>query len=176
MTASGSSSTPPANQPHRHADADTQLPEGPCRQCAFPTDPAAATSVESPKLTSASLVINLWLTYAQAAALIAIAIAAVGGIGQAAWEMIAARSISLGDLLMLFLYVEILSMVKGASLGTREIPIHTPIALAIVAVARYIVVDVEHINALTMASTAGAILLLVIALWILKKTLRSRDA
>ena len=77
---------------------------------------------------------------------------------------------------MLFLYIEILSMVKGSSLGTREIPIHTPIALAIVAVARYIVVDVEHINALTMASTAGAILLLVIALWILKKTLRLRDA
>ena len=100
----------------------------------------------------------------------------MGGIGQAAWEMIAARSISLGDLLMLFLYIEILSMVKGSSLGTREIPIHTPIALAIVAVARYIVVDVEHINALTMASTAGAILLLVIALWILKKTLRLRDA
>ena len=116
------------------------------------------------------------ITYAQAAALIAIAVAAVGGIGQAAWEMIAARSISLGDLLMLFLYIEILSMVKGSSLGTREIPIHTPIALAIVAVARYIVVDVEHINALTMASTAGAILLLVIALWILKKTLRLRDA
>ncbi len=159
MSASGSN-TPPNAQTHRHTDASAQLPEGPCRQCAFSNDPTAATSVESPKLTSASLVINLWLTYAQAAALIAIAVAAVGGIGQAAWEMIAA----------------ILSMVKGSSLGTREIPIHTPIALAIVAVARYIVVDVEHINALTMASTAGAILLLVIALWILKKTLRLRDA
>ena len=175
MSASGSN-TPPNAQTHRHTDASAQLPEGPCRQCAFSNDPTAATSVESPKLTSASLVINLWLTYAQAAALIAIAVAAVGGIGQAAWEMIAARSISLGDLLMLFLYIEILSMVKGSSLGMREIPIHTPIALAIVAVARYIVVDVEHINALTMASTAGAILLLVIALWILKKTLRLRDA
>jgi len=164
MSASGSN-TPPNAQTHRHTDASAQLPEGPCRQCAFSNDPTAATSVESPKLT-----------YAQAAALIAIAVAAVGGIGQAAWEMIAARSISLGDLLMLFLYIEILSMVKGSSLGTREIPIHTPIALAIVAVARYIVVDVEHINALTMASTAGAILLLVIALWILKKTLRLRDA
>ena len=76
MSASGSN-TPPNAQTHRHTDASAQLPEGPCRQCAFSNDPTAATSVESPKLTSASLVINLWLTYAQAAALIAIAVAAV---------------------------------------------------------------------------------------------------
>lgn len=177
MTASGPSnaSAPKSADPQSSQDAASHLPEGPCRECSFSNDPAAATSVHSPKLTAASAVINIWLTYAQAAALIAIAVAAVGGIGQAGWEMIAAKSIRLGDLLMLFLYVEILSMVKGASLGTREIPIHTPIALAIVAVARYIVVDVEHINALTMASTAGAILLLVIALWILKKTLRAKE-
>ena len=112
---------------------------------------------------------NQWLTYGQAAALIAIAVAAIGGIGQAGWEMIAARSISLGDLLMLFLYVEILSMVKGAALGTREIPIHTPIALAIVAVARYIVVDVEHISPNYMLFTSSSILVLVLALWLVRK-------
>ena len=113
--------------------------------------------------------VNQWLTYGQAAALIAIAVAAIGGIGQAGWEMIATRSISLGDLLMLFLYVEILSMVKGAALGTREIPIHTPIALAIVAVARYIVVDVEHISPNYMLFTSSSILVLVLALWLIRK-------
>lgn len=130
----------------------------------------------SPKLENASHTFNLWLTYAQAAALCAIALAAVGGIGQAIYEMIVARDISLGDLLMLFLYVEILSMVKGASLGTREIPIHTPIALAIVAVSRYIVVDVEHITAVTTLCTAGSILLLVFALWLIQKTGRKITA
>ena len=74
-----------------------------------------------------------------------------------------------GDLLMLFLYVEILSMVKGAALGTREIPIHTPIALAIVAVARYIVVDVEHISPNYMLFTSSSILVLVLALWLVRK-------
>ena len=83
--------------------------------------------------------------------------------------MISAHSISLGDLLMLFLYVEILSMVKGAALGTREIPIHTPIALAIVAVARYIVVDVEHISPNYMLFTSASILVLVLALWLVRK-------
>lgn len=120
-------------------------------------------------LADVSRTFNQWLTYGQAAALIAIAVAAIGGIGQAGWEMIAARSISLGDLLMLFLYVEILSMVKGAALGTREIPIHTPIALAIVAVARYIVVDVEHISPNYMLFTSSSILVLVLALWLVRK-------
>ena len=121
------------------------------------------------RLADVSRTFNQWLTYGQAAALIAIAVAAIGGIGQAGWEMIAARSISLGDLLMLFLYVEILSMVKGAALGTREIPIHTPIALAIVAVARYIVVDVEHISPNYMLFTSSSILVLVLALWLIRK-------
>ncbi len=132
------------------------------------------THVDSPALVRTSDVVSLWLTYAQAAALIAIAVAAIAGIGQAAWEMVAARNIRLGDLLMLFLYIEILSMVKGAALGTREIPIHTPIALAIVAVARYIVVDIEHLSAVTMLCTSTAILLLVLALWLIRRSERRR--
>ena len=71
------------------------------------------------------------------------------------------------ELILLFLYIEILSMVKGSALGTREIPIRTPVALAIVAVARYIVVDVEHMTPAFMLMTAGAILVLVCALWVL---------
>ncbi|MDO5532108.1 phosphate-starvation-inducible protein PsiE [Sutterella sp.] len=155
------------------AQKHREFPDGPCKQCAFPGDEPADPRSESPALASAAATFASWLTWAQAAALIAIAIAAICGIGQAIWEMISARNISLGDLLMLFLYIEILSMVKGASLGTREIPIHTPIALAIVAVARYIVVDVEHINAITMLCTSVSILLLVVALWLIRRTGKS---
>ena len=92
------------------------------------------------------------------------AAAALLGIGHAVYEMFAAGSAKIGSLLMLFLYIEILSMVKGSRLGTREIPIHTPIALAIVAVARYLVVDVEHITPELMLYASGAILVLVIGL------------
>ena len=97
-------------------------------------------------------------------AVIALAAAALLGIGHAVYEMFAAGSAKIGSLLMLFLYIEILSMVKGSRLGTREIPIHTPIALAIVAVARYLVVDVEHITPELMLYASGAILVLVIGL------------
>lgn len=120
-------------------------------------------------LESASKSINRWLTYGQAVAMIAIAIAALVSIGLAISDMIAQRTAGLGDLLMLFLYVEILSMVKGAALGTQEIPIHTPIALAIVAVARYIVVDVEHLDSNYMLMLSLSIFVLVAALWIIRK-------
>ena len=83
--------------------------------------------------------------------------------------MIESYAASLGDLLLLFLYIEILSMIKGASLGTREIPIRTPVALAIVAVARFFVVDIEHMTPTFMMMTAAAIAVLVMALWVLSK-------
>ncbi len=109
------------------------------------------------------------LTYAQAVALIAIAIATLVGIGSSILEMIESYAASLGDLLLLFLYIEILSMIKGASLGTREIPIRTPVALAIVAVARFFVVDIEHMTPTFMMMTAAAVAVLVFALWVLSK-------
>lgn len=115
----------------------------------------------------AAVKFNSVLTVAQGFALIAIAIAALVGICSSIWSMIETKNAGLGDLLLLFLYIEILSMVKGSALGTREIPIRTPVALAIVAVARYIVVDVEHMTPTFMLMTAGAILVLVCALWVL---------
>lgn len=130
-----------------------------------PENPNSPHFLEGP-----GIIFNKWLTYAQAVALVAIALAAVAGIAQSIWEMSLSRNISLGDLLMLFLYIAVISMVKGACFGTREIPIHTPIALAIVAVSRYIVVDYKHISPEYMLFTALAILILVAALWIVKKT------
>ncbi len=109
------------------------------------------------------------LTYAQAVALIAIAVATLSGIGYSIVEMAKNAVTSLGDLLLLFLYIEILSMIKGASLGTREIPIRTPVALAIVAVARFFVVDIEHMTPTFMIMTAAAIAVLVTSLWILSR-------
>lgn len=112
---------------------------------------------------------NSLLTYVQAFALVTIALATVFGICTSVWDMILNHLATLGDLLMLFLFIEILSMIKGTHMGTREIPIRTPIALAIVAIARFFVVDVEHMTPGFMLMTSGAILLLVIAMWILAR-------
>lgn len=113
---------------------------------------------------------NRIITVGQAIALIVIAIAALYGVGESVLSLFEGQKVQIGMLLMIFLYIEILSMVKGSRLGTCEIPIHTPIALAIVAVARYLMVDVEHIDALYVMYTSGAILLLVLSLWIVHKS------
>ena len=117
---------------------------------------------ETAPLSDAAVKFNSVLTFAQGFALVAIAVAALVGICSSIWSMVELEKASLGDLLLLFLYIE-----KGSALGTREIPIRTPVALAIVAVARYIVVDVEHMTPAFMLMTAGAILVLVCALWVL---------
>lgn len=117
---------------------------------------------------------NRVITVGQAVALIFIAIAALYGVGESVFSLFEGQKVQIGMLLMIFLYIEILSMVKGSRLGTCEIPIHTPIALAIVAVARYLMVDVEHIDALYVMYTSGAILLLVLSLWIVHKSEQSK--
>ena len=134
----------------------------------FPQDDRPAEQPDR-RLLAASKPVATLLTYGQAAALLAIAVAALAGIGLAVAEMIASRQAGLAELLLLFLYVEILSMVKCSALGTREIPIHTPVMLAVVAVARYIVVDVEHIEGSFLVMASGAILILVCALWVIAR-------
>ena len=103
----------PADAAAAHSKTGADAPAA-CAGCVHDDPHADRTSTPcttaTRRLADVSRTFNQWLTYGQAAALIAIAVAAIGGIGQAGWEMIAARSISLGDLLMLFLYVEILSI------------------------------------------------------------------
>ena len=123
----------------------------------------------SPLLEGSAPKFNSLITYVQAFTLVAITIAAIIGISSSILEMIETHIASLGDLLLLFLYVEILSMIKGSALGTREIPIRTPVALAIVAISRFFVVDVEHMTPTFMLMTSGAIFVLVIALWVLSR-------
>ena len=82
----------------------------------------------SPVLEYSSKKFNYLITYVQAFTLVTITVATVVGISSSVLDMIDNRIASLGDLLLLFLYIEILSMIKGSALGTREIPIRTPVA------------------------------------------------
>ena len=128
------------------------------------TNPASL----APSFAKANRSFARLLTTMQAAALALIAIATVAAIASEAWMMWENRSSTLGNLLLLFLYVEILAMVKQYALGTRELPVRTPIILAIVAVARYMIVDVERIEPTWLLVGSLAILVLTLALWIIQ--------
>lgn len=85
----------------------------------------------------------------------------IAGIGEVN-IMIAAQAVTLGDLLLLFLYLEILAMV-GLYFQSGKLPVRFPIYIAIVALARYLVLDMKNLDLWHMLSIAGAILLLTLA-------------
>lgn len=76
--------------------------------------------------------------------------------------MIANGVVTLADLLLLFLYLEILAMV-GVYYRSGKLPVRFPIYIAIVALARYIVLDIKNMELLHLIAVSGAILLLALA-------------
>jgi len=73
--------------------------------------------------------------------------------------MITARNVTLADLLLMFLYLEILAMV-GVYFESGKLPVQFPIFIAIVALARYLVLDLKNLDHWDMLGVATSILLL----------------
>ena len=67
---------------------------------------------------------------------VATVVAAIGEVN----VMMAAGAVTLADLLLMFLYLEILAMV-GVYFESGKLPVQFPIYIAIVALARYLVLD-----------------------------------
>lgn len=73
-----------------------------------------------------------------------------------------ARKVQLADLLLLFLYTEVLGMV-GAFYKSKKIPITLPLFIAMTALARLIILQGKEMQAITLLYEAGAILILALA-------------
>lgn len=93
--------------------------------------------------------------------LLVIAIATVIAMGFEIVEMIKALKVTLGDLLLLFIYLEVLAMV-AMYLESGKLPIRMPLYIAIVAVARYMILDMKNIDNWRMLGLAGTALILAI--------------
>jgi protein PsiE len=89
---------------------------------------------------------------------VATAIAMIGEVN----IMITAKAVTLGDLLLMFLYLEILAMV-GLYFKSGKLPIRFPIYIAIVALARYVVLDMKNMDEWRLLGVAAGILLLALA-------------
>jgi protein PsiE len=76
--------------------------------------------------------------------------------------MIDAGTVTLGDLLLMFLYLEILAMV-GLYFKSGRLPVRFPIYIAIVALARYLVLDMKNLDEYRIIGVTAAILLLTLA-------------
>lgn len=107
------------------------------------------------------------ITIAEYIGLLVITIATIVAASGEVVHMIEARSVTLGDLLLLFLYLEVLAMV-GIYLKSGKLPIRFPIYIAIVALARLLILDLKSLTELEMIAIAGTITLLAFAVLVLR--------
>jgi protein PsiE len=77
------------------------------------------------------------------------------------------RQVLLQDILMLFIFLEILTMV-GLYLTSGKLPFRYPIYIAIVAIARYITIGMKQMDGWTIISLSAAIFILMLALLIFR--------
>ena len=94
--------------------------------------------------------------------LLVIAFATTVAIYQEILVMLGAHKVTLADLLLMFLYLEVLAMI-GQYFRSGHIPVRYPLYIAMVALARYLVLDVKEITEWRMLAVAAAIFLLTIA-------------
>lgn len=94
---------------------------------------------------------------------VATLIAGVGEIG----VMIHAQAVTLADLLLMFLYLEILAMV-GLFFESGKLPVRFPIYITIVALARYMVLDMKNMDQWRLLGVAAGILVLALAVLVIR--------
>src|SRR6056300_1050919 len=75
------------------------------------------------------------------------------------YDMFLAKAITLPDLFMLFIYVEIIGMV-GAFYQTTRIPVTLPIIIAITALCRLIILHSKEMESMQLLAESGAIAIL----------------
>ncbi len=94
--------------------------------------------------------------------LLVIAIATVIAMVSEIVTMVRAMQVTLADLLLLFLYLEVLAMV-GAYYRSGKLPVRFPLYISMVALARYLVLDFKGMDEWRMLAITGSILLLTLA-------------
>ena len=103
----------------------------------------------------------------QLVALVIIFVSTVIAFGQEMYQMILVQRVTLADLLLLFLYLEVLAMVR-VFWESQSIQITLPLFIAITALARFIILQGKSLNPEILLYEAGAIVLIALAIVILR--------
>ena len=103
----------------------------------------------------------------QLLALVIILVATIIAFGMEVYQMISIQTVTLADLLLLFLYLEVLAMVR-VFWESQSIQITLPLFIAITALSRFIILQGKSINPEVLLYEAGAIVLIAIAILVLR--------
>jgi protein PsiE len=107
------------------------------------------------------------LTLIESIGLLVIVIATVIAMADEVLLMANAARVTLGDLLLLFLYLEVLAM-AGLHYNSGRMPVRFPLYIAMVALARYMILDIKDMEGWRMLAVAGAILFLTMAVFLIR--------
>ena len=91
-----------------------------------------------------------------------IAVLTVVGTFQEIGKIYSKLSVELADLLLLFIYAEVLGMI-GVFFSSNKIPITLPLFIAMTAIARLIILQGKGMEPVTLLYEAGAILIIALA-------------
>ena len=107
------------------------------------------------------------LEWGQMLGLMIIAAATLIAIGHLLHEMVLVMRVTLPDLLLLFIYLEVLAMVS-MYLKAGKLPVRIPIYIAIVALARYLILDMKEMDTWRLLGVGGTALLLTLTVFLIR--------
>ena len=107
------------------------------------------------------------LEIVEQAGLALILIATVIAIGQETWEIIEKQRVDLADLLLLFIYLEVVAMV-GIYFESHSLPVRFPLYIAMVALARYLILDSKTMEWERLLGIGAVILTLALAILVIR--------
>lgn len=130
-------------------------------------DPVAVP-VAGPAPSSRTVIAGRAFSLAEHLLLVVIAVMTLGAASTEVWRVIQVREINLADILLMFLYTEVIGMIGVFYTGKGGAFVY-PIFIAITALARLLVLQGKNMASENIVFEAGAILLLAIAVAIITR-------
>ena len=118
-------------------------------------------------LNKISIVGHQVLIWVQDIGLLIIAAATVVAVGIEIKVMWDNGTVALADLLLLFIYLEILAMVS-IYLDSGKLPVRMPLYIAIVALARYLILDMKEMDVWKVMGVSAAALILAVTVLVIR--------
>ena len=107
------------------------------------------------------------ITFIEKGLLGLIAVLTILATGQELIDIIEAKRVGLADLLLLFIYTEVLGMI-GVFYASNKIPITLPLFIAMTAIARLIILQGKEMDASVLIYEASAIAIIALACLIIR--------
>lgn len=110
---------------------------------------------------------GLILRWVEDIGLAVIGLATIVGGWQEVQVMVDSGKVTLADLLLMFIYLEVLTMV-GLYFQSGKLPVRFPLYIGMVALARYLILDMKDMDLWRMVGISASIILLALAVLVIR--------